>query len=207
MRPFAVVEDGAIGKPEKERQPGQQRAEATTSSSDLADSSLAARCLISPDRATSPIGEALTTPGRDSDRFLAAPDSRTEPARGKRAMAQDWHPIPPSCASVDSRRNRRSTSSLPCAARRLPWVATVCGLACLRRCLGRRICRRLPRVAPAWLHKCSTVLQSSPLNAAIPNTCSAPAVRLITRSARLGQSVSAVAAGQPTASKTANGSR
>ena len=48
-----------------------------------------------------------------------------------------------------------STPSLPCAVKRLPWVATGCGSACLsgfRRC---PICHRLPPVAPAGLHKCS----------------------------------------------------
>ncbi len=48
-----------------------------------------------------------------------------------------------------------STPSLPCAAKRLPCVATGCGSACLSRFRARPICHRLPLVAPARLHKCS----------------------------------------------------
>ncbi len=48
-----------------------------------------------------------------------------------------------------------STPSLPCAAKRLPWVATGCGSACLSRFRAPRICHRLPPVALARLHKCS----------------------------------------------------
>lgn len=47
------------------------------------------------------------------------------------------------------------TPSLPCAPKRLPWVATGCGSACLSGFRGSPICRRLPPVAPAGLHKCS----------------------------------------------------
>src|SRR5436189_153022 len=48
-----------------------------------------------------------------------------------------------------------STPSLPCAPKPLPWVATGCRSGYLRRFHSRRICDRLPPVAPAWLHKCS----------------------------------------------------
>jgi hypothetical protein len=48
-----------------------------------------------------------------------------------------------------------STPSLPCAAKRLPWVVTGCGSACLSGFRARPICHRLPPVAPAGLHKCS----------------------------------------------------
>jgi hypothetical protein len=48
------------------------------------------------------------------------------------------------------------TPSLPCAPKRLPWVATGCGSGCLNGFRGRPICHRLPPVAPALLHKCST---------------------------------------------------
>jgi hypothetical protein len=48
-----------------------------------------------------------------------------------------------------------STPSLPCAAKRLPWVATGCGPACLSGFRGCPICHRLPPVAPAGLHTCS----------------------------------------------------
>ena len=47
------------------------------------------------------------------------------------------------------------TPSLPCAAKRLPCVATGCGSACLSGFRARPICHRLPPVAPAGLHKCS----------------------------------------------------
>jgi hypothetical protein len=54
-----------------------------------------------------------------------------------------------------------STPSLPCAAKRLPWVASGCGSACLSGFRARPICHRLPPVAPAGLHKCSTIRRES----------------------------------------------
>jgi hypothetical protein len=50
-----------------------------------------------------------------------------------------------------------STPSLPCAPKPLPLVATGCGLACLSDFRGCPVCHWLPPVAPAGLHKCSTL--------------------------------------------------
>jgi hypothetical protein len=47
------------------------------------------------------------------------------------------------------------TPSLPCGLEPLPWVADGCELACLSRFRECGVCRRLPPVAPALLHKCS----------------------------------------------------
>jgi len=55
------------------------------------------------------------------------------------------------------------TPSLPCAAKRLPCVATGCGSACLSGFRARPICHRLPPVAPAGLHKCSIPSPGSPM--------------------------------------------
>ncbi|MHB8642675.1 MAG: tyrosine-type recombinase/integrase [Gaiellaceae bacterium] len=55
------------------------------------------------------------------------------------------------------------TPSLPCAAKRLPWVATGCGSACLSGFRGCSICHRLPPVAPAGLRKCSIPSPGSPM--------------------------------------------
>jgi hypothetical protein len=52
---------------------------------------------------------------------------------------------------------RWQTCSLPCAPKRLPWVATGCGSACLSGFRAPLICHRLPPVAPAGLHECSTL--------------------------------------------------
>jgi hypothetical protein len=60
-----------------------------------------------------------------------------------------------------------STPSLPCAPKRLPWVATGCESACLRRFRGGPICHRLPPVALAWLHKCSIPSLESQMNRGI----------------------------------------
>jgi hypothetical protein len=54
------------------------------------------------------------------------------------------------------------TPSLPCAAKRLPWVATRCGSSCLSGFRGCPICHRLPLVAPAWLHKRSIARRPIP---------------------------------------------
>jgi hypothetical protein len=43
-----------------------------------------------------------------------------------------------------------STPSLPCAAERLPWLATGCRSACSSGFLGSCICDRLPPVAARW---------------------------------------------------------
>src|SRR5579859_8114676 len=50
-----------------------------------------------------------------------------------------------------------STPSLPCAPERLPWVATGCRSARLSRFRPLPKCDPLPPVAPAWLHKRSTL--------------------------------------------------
>jgi hypothetical protein len=47
----------------------------------------------------------------------------------------------------------RSTLSLPCAAKRLPWVATGCRSVCLSRFRSGAIRDWVPVVAPAWLYK------------------------------------------------------
>src|SRR5205823_4777579 len=60
-----------------------------------------------------------------------------------------------------------STPSLPCAAERLPWVATGCGSACLSGFRAPPICHRLPPVAPAWLHECSILSPGIAMNKAL----------------------------------------
>src|SRR5712691_11642865 len=60
------------------------------------------------------------------------------------------------------------TPSLPCAPKALPWVATGCRSACLSRFRPCPICDPLPRVAPAWLHKCSTLVPQSLMGRALP---------------------------------------
>ena len=54
-----------------------------------------------------------------------------------------------------------STPSLPCGLGPLPWVAGGCAMACLSRFRAWCICQRLPLVAPAGLHKCSTIVCSA----------------------------------------------
>src|SRR5438445_10808689 len=70
--------------------------------------------------------------------------SRSEPESRRRAAILQ-SPL------TDS--NRRSLLTI--APKRLPWVATACGSACLNGLRGCSICHRLPLVAPARLHKCS----------------------------------------------------
>jgi hypothetical protein len=54
-----------------------------------------------------------------------------------------------------------STPSLPCGLGPLPWVADGCELACLSGYRSGAVCHRLPSVAPAWLHKRSTIVCSA----------------------------------------------
>jgi hypothetical protein len=61
-----------------------------------------------------------------------------------------------------------STPSLPCAPKRLPWVAIGCRSAYLSRFRGLPICDRLPPVAPAWLHKRSIPLLRLLMGKGIP---------------------------------------
>jgi hypothetical protein len=57
--------------------------------------------------------------------------------------------------------SQRGLPSLPCGLEPLPWVAEGCGSACLSRFRAWCICQRLPLVAPAGLHKCSTIVCSA----------------------------------------------
>jgi hypothetical protein len=61
-----------------------------------------------------------------------------------------------------------STPSLPCAPKRLPWVAIGCRSAYLSRFRRPPICDRLPPVAPARLHKRSIPLLRSMMGKGIP---------------------------------------